>query len=145
MNPCFVYKALGKCNHLPKVAWGNLSLCVHCCHNWNTWPWIGPVLFSWPTTPCPSTSPCCLEAHVFLCPTCACCGPCFHYLGQFDFSVWFYFRFHPWGMRGLSPPCIPPSSLAFNKYLEYQSFDILFSTPRVLACAGRSTSWNTHP
>jgi len=48
-------------------------------------------------------------------------------------------------MGGPSPPCTPPSSLAFNKYLEYQSFDILFSTPRVLACARRLASWNIHP
>ncbi len=35
---------LGQCNHLPKVAWGSLSPNVHCCHNWNIWPWKGFAL-----------------------------------------------------------------------------------------------------
>jgi hypothetical protein len=101
---------------------------------------------SWPTTPCPPTSPCHLKAHVFLCPTCVCCGLCVHHLGQLDFSMWFCFWFHPWGVEGFSLPCTPPFSVAFNKYLEYQYFDILSSTPMtLLACVGRSTFWHTHP
>jgi hypothetical protein len=40
-NPLGELTYLGQYIHLPKVAWGSLSLNVRCCHNWNIWLWKG--------------------------------------------------------------------------------------------------------
>jgi len=85
-NPFGKLIYLGKCNHLPKVAWGNPSLSAYDYHNWSTWPSISPISFFSLLAPYLTTSPCYHEALIYLGPICICPNLCLYYLG---WHCWF--------------------------------------------------------
>lgn len=130
-----------KCNHLPKVSWGNLPPNVHDCQSWSTWPLRDLTLPSYVLAPCLANFP--LYCHEAL----ACFGPTFvrfdlysHYSSRHFVSKWPCFQFHPSGMEGLHPPCIPSSSWNFEKYPKCLLVGRLFFEPKALIHTWRPIS-----
>jgi hypothetical protein len=80
-NPLGKWTYFGKCSHLLKVAWGNLSPSAYDYLSWNTWLLASPILPFSLLVLYMASFPCRHEISAYFIPTCICFNLCLHYIG----------------------------------------------------------------